>query len=87
MTTGATGATGSKEGFETLTQSDPALNQNLYIIKAETDLVPQMYPACPNIQCPNENAFNKDNKLEIKNMTSLGTLSSWSVITDYATTA
>jgi len=83
-----TGASGPcKEGFETLSQTDPALNndQNLYIIKSDTKMPPQMYPTCPNIQCPNENAFNKDNKLEIQNMTSLGTLTSWSVITNYAT--
>jgi hypothetical protein len=82
------GASGPcKEGFETEDSydNDDQKDQNLYIIKAETEMAHQIYPACPNIQCPNENAFNKDNN-DIKQGQNkqLGTLSSWSVITDYA---
>jgi hypothetical protein len=87
LTTGASGDTGppNVEGFETLTQPDPTLNndQNLYILK--TEIPHQMYPACPNIQCPNENAFNVDNQLNQGHDKLLGTMSSWSVITDYTT--
>jgi len=75
--TGSTGSTGGSEGFEN--NSD----QNLYILK--TTLVPQVYPACPNIQCPNESAFSKD--IQKQDSVTLGTLPPypWPVVTDYTT--
>ena len=47
---------------------------------------PQIYPACPNITCPNENAFNKDSHSVInKKEPELETLPPypWSVVSEY----
>lgn len=82
--TGATGATGSRfEGFS-------GLEEMLYDSKESNKYnqsIPNktMYPTCPNIQCPNENAFQKDTASKAN--VSLGTLPPypWPVVTDYTT--
>ena len=65
------------------TMDSSGIDQNLYILK--TTLVPQMYPTCPNIKCPNESAFNKDSSSSAATESNLGTLPPhpWPVITDY----
>ena len=87
---GTTGATGGKESFGTYQEtfeSGESDGQNLYILK--TKLPPQMYPACPNITCPNESAFNKDPSSSYgdKKDVPLETLPPypWPVVTDYTT--
>lgn len=86
--TGATGETGSCfggfSGLEGLvSESDkPTNDSNKYNQSIPNKTI---YPTCPNIQCPNESAFQKDapSKAEI----SLGTLPPypWPVVTDYTT--
>jgi hypothetical protein len=86
--TGATGATGGNcfEGFSRLEEmvsdsvKDNANKYNQQSIPNKT-----IYPACPNIQCPNESAFQKDTPS--KTDVSLGTLPPypWPVVTDYTT--
>lgn len=56
--TGSTGSTGSTGGSNEVFEENTNTEENPYIIKIA--LVHQIYPACPNIQCPNESAFSKD---------------------------
>lgn len=84
-TAGQTGCTGPIEPF-TNQSDDTGLDNSAMttlILTEPPEL--QIYPACPNIQCPNTNAFMNDYEIK-KTDTPLGTLASWSVITNYNTT-
>jgi hypothetical protein len=98
--TGSTGATGghcfegfSVDGLEEMVSSDNDKNNNNNnnnnneSNKFNQQSIPNktMYPTCPNIQCPNESAFQKDDS--VKRDVSLGTLPPypWPVVTDYTT--
>jgi hypothetical protein len=52
------------------------------ILTNEYDSSQNMYPSCPNIHYPNENAFQKDKGKGDPLKPELGTVS-WSVVTDY----
>jgi len=87
--TGATGATGNCfEGFSGLEEMVSSETKDL---KDDSNKYNQsipnktIYPTCPNIQCPNESAFQKDDS--VKKEVSLGTLPPypWPVVTDYTT--
>jgi len=91
--TGSTGATGNCfEGFsgleEMVSDSDPVKDDSTNDTnKYNQQSIPNktIYPTCPNIQCPNESAFQKDDA--VKRDVSLGTLPPypWPVVTDYTT--
>ena len=95
--TGATGATGNclegfSNGLEEMVSSDNnnsenESNNNNESNKYNQQSIPNktMYPTCPNMQCPNESAFQKDSPA--KKDVSLGTLPPypWPVVTDYTT--
>jgi len=90
--TGSTGATGSCfEGFNGLegmvSESEPVKDDLKNDSNKYNQSIPNktIYPTCPNIQCPNESAFQKDDA--IKKDVSLGTLPPypWPVVTDYTT--
>ena len=66
------GATGSTELFTTYEQVDTA-ELSVPLVK----IPHQIYPACPNISCPNENAFNKDSDYPPAKETNLETLPSY----------
>ena len=74
---GLTGSTGSTESFTTEREEDIVI----HVIPSS-----QIYPACPNISCPNENAFHKDSQLHTAKLEpELETLPPypWSVVSDY----
>jgi len=75
------GLTGATESFTTLEQSQNVLQTP----PLQTPPPPQIYPACPNITCPNENAFNKDSSHYPQNEPVLETLPPypWSVVSEY----
>jgi hypothetical protein len=78
------GTTGpAKESFTTYEQmvDDEPIQEQLKILQEQPP--PQIYPACPNISCPNESPFQKD--IPSKEDVSLGTLPHypWSVVTEY----
>ena len=91
--TGCTGGTGGNcfEGFSGLegmvSDSDSKNETTNNDSNKYNQSIPNktMYPTCPNIQCPNESAFQKDapSKAEV----SLETLPPypWPVVTDYTT--
>jgi len=85
-TAGQTGCTGPTESFtnQSNNETGPDISRTLILTEAP-DL--QIYPACPNIKYPNSNAFNNGYETtKMDNNTPLGTLASWSVITNYNTT-
>lgn len=83
--TGATGATGHKEGFT----SDEKKEQSAYIILQEEQPRQNqnnriIYPACPNINHPNQSPFQKEEPAKKDSLSELGTISyRWSTVTDY----
>lgn len=79
--TGCKGTTGCTEAFGNI-QVDESNDKHDTLILTEYDGSKNMYPTCPNIHSPNENAFQKDQKP--KQETQLGTVL-WSVVTDYTT--
>ena len=86
------GTTGSTESFTNYFQMEeekeeeeqqkeqPQTQSKVLQIKPPS----QIYPACPNITCPNENAFNKDSSVN-KKEPDLETLPPypWSVVSEY----
>jgi hypothetical protein len=88
-TGGATGATGNCfegfSGYEEIVSDSENKNQNNNKYNQQSIPNKTIYPACPNIQCPNESAFQKD--IPSKTDVSLGTLPPypWPVVTDYTT--
>lgn len=76
------GATGSTESFTTYEQvSNDQDKPNGYVLQEQPPH--QIYPACPNISCPNESPFQKD--IPSKEDVSLGTLPHypWPIVTEY----
>jgi hypothetical protein len=79
------GKTGPKESFTNYSQMEDQEKDNQSKV-LQIKPPHQMYPACPNISCPNENAFNKDSHSVInKKEPNLETLPPypWSVVSEY----
>ena len=86
--TGATGCTGENGScFEAFSGLEGMVSESNNNSNKYNQSIPNktMYPTCPNIQCPNESAFQKD--APSKSEVSLETLPPypWPVVTDYTT--
>ena len=68
------GLTGADSSLEPFTSQ---------IIQDEKNMPLQIYPACPDISCPNSNAFKEDTVIGNTDMKTFVTESPWDIITKY----